>query len=210
MFDYNFFDMNKMYVLLILTTIISCTQLKGQDPYDELIQTFDDYRSLIKQKKYDKAFDYYQQTFLKYVPREQLKKQISEIHSNKNFKVQASNSEIVFLSEIIKDSANNQYAFLRYTSYNQFKFTDEASEEYKTRIKKMFQDSFGEKASYFENEDKVSFSRDGEFVAVKIDNDWRFVLYKKKLRPYMHLWIPQEILNMLVFIKNGKNMVNRK
>lgn len=198
-----------MRYLIGFFIIINAFCVKAQSDYDAIIRTFDSYRLLVENKEYYKAFDFYLDSFLLYVPKEQLMKQFSDMNNNENIEYSVSGSEISFVSEIIEDNRNKKYAFVKYSSYYHYKFKSSADEEYRQKIKNMYRNQHGNNYSFSEKEEKISFLKKGELIAIKQNAEWRFIIYQDKLKPYMNLWIPQEVFVKLLAKKEGENMINR-
>lgn len=196
----------KIIGIIILLKLIFFQTVFGQN--DNLIQikkVFDEYRSYIELKEYDKAFSYYLDSFLLYMPVDQLKKQFSDLDNDK-IVYSVSNSKLIFISEIV-ESENKKYAFLKYGSNYHYTFKKKADKAYISRIQKMFQNDYQENYSYSKKAKQITIYKEQELIVVNDGLELKFILYKEKLNPYMTIWISNNSFNTLLLKRQGRNML---
>ncbi|MFW5872513.1 MAG: hypothetical protein ACOCVN_00855 [bacterium] len=192
-----------MKTIIILYLLLICSITQSQSDNEEIKKVFTSYRNLIEQKKYDEAFDYYHEGFLKYVPKEDLKKQFTNMNSSDKFEYKVTGSKLVFISSILtKDTM--KYAYLKYGALYLYTLNKNLDQGEVEKIKTLFENQYGEDYSYHEQKREISFYKEQELIALNDDN-WKFIPNKKKRVPYMSNWVPGEIFNMLMVIKDGEN-----
>jgi pyruvate-formate lyase-activating enzyme len=194
-----------MKIAVSLLILLIPTFTKAQNHVEEIKKVFESYRLLVEQKEYDRAFDYYREDFLKYLPKEDLKKQFSSFNNSEKLEYSVSNSRLVFVSEILAE-ASKKYSFLRYSSLYHFQFHATVEQEEIERIKNIFKRDNGDRYSYDEQNKTITIYKEQELIAVK-EADWRFLLYKEKLNPYMNIWIPDNVFKALLEKRQGKNFI---
>lgn len=194
--------------IVILLKLIFFQTLVGQN--ENLIQiqkVFDEYRSYVEQKEYDKAFSYYLDSFLLYMPVDQLKKQFSDL-DNDNISYSVSNSKLIFISKMVENK-NKSYSFLKYGSTYHYTFKKKADKEYISRIQNMFKNEHKDNYSYSKKNKQITIYKEQELIAINDGFQLKFILYKEKLNPYMSIWIQNDIFNELLLKRNGLNMLKK-
>ena len=186
--------MNKTILTLILLFNFIITYSQGNDK--DLVDTFDKYRTLIERKDYDKAFDYYLKDFLKYVPKKDLKKELEKLNNKPYFKYFVDNSKISYKSKIISDT-NKKYAVIEYVSYTHICFYENAPKEYIEERKEHWKSIYKGNYEFNQEKNEIITHRKHKLIAI-FDESWFFIPYKDKMKPYMNIWLPQNIINELL------------
>ena len=194
--------------LLALVSLCICSfVVQAQNHHREIIFTFNSYRSLLENKEYSKAMDHYLDSFLIYIPKEELIKGfVEELDNNSSVEASVSDSKILFLSELVTGN-DHRYAYIRYSAVHEYRFTDSASDEFKEKIKTMFADRYGNDYSFSEKKQRITFLRYGELIATDKTGEWKFIVYKEKLNNYMKIWMPESTFKELLKKMTGKNML---
>jgi len=191
--------MKKKYLFIILS-IFSIVFSNAQTENDKIKSTFYKYRKLIEQKNYDKAFDYYHKSFLKYVPKKNLEKEFVKLDNDPNFTFFVNNSKLISISRIINyDSI--KYTIIKYGAYTHIKFKLNASIDSVKKIKKYFKQLYGENYSYLEENNEIVTYKEQELIGINDDNSWHFIIFKDKIKPYLHIWIPKTVLEKLLLLR---------
>jgi len=193
---------------IILFKLIFIPSLIGQNEnVIQITKVFDEYRSYVEQKEYNKAFSYYLDSFLLYMPIDQLKKQFTDL-DNDRISYSVSDSKLVFISEMITGKTTT-YAFLKYGSNYHYTFKRKADKEYISRIQKMFKNQYQDNYSYSKKNKQITFYKEQELIAINKGLETKFILYKEKLNPYMSIWIQDDIFNELLLKRKGRNMLKQ-
>lgn len=190
--------MNKQGIAFFrfLPLLLFCGTISAQNDTDQVKQVFAEYRILIEEKEYDKAFGYYLEDFLKYIPKKELSKQFSFLNNNSNFDYSVKNSKITYVSEILVEKSI-KYCLIRYRAENHLVLKEYLENEDKERIKNYFKNLYNENYSFIESENRIITRKEKELIGVK-ETNWKFVLYMEKLNPYMPIWIPEDIMKGLL------------
>jgi len=182
---------------LILITILNIFFVDAQQPQeDELIDVFSKYRELIEDKNYDKAFDYYSKDFLKYIPKKKLKKEFLKLNNNPNFEYSVTNSILISKSKIIEEG-NKKYTLIKYGANTHIKFSDNATDDYINERKNHFKNIYKGNYRYIKETNEIITYKEQVLIGV-YEKTWSFLIYKKKLKPYMYLWMPKGIIDKLL------------
>ncbi len=193
---------------IILLKLIFIQALIGQsESVIQITKVFDEYRSYVEQKEYDKAFSYYLDSFLLYMPIDQLKKQFTDLDNDK-ISYSVSDSKLIFISEMIKGETTS-YAFLKYGSNYHYTFKKKADKEYISRIQNMFKNQYRDNYSYSKKNKQITFYKEQELIAINKGLETKFILYKEKLNPYMSIWIQDDIFNELLLKRKSLNMLKQ-
>lgn len=185
----------KIKYIIIILLFVSC--ISAQTEQNQIESTFNEYRNLIEQKDYDKAFDYYHKSFLKYIPKKELKKEFMKLENNPNFTYSVKNSKLLLSSKIIVNDTI-KYCFIKYGADTHIKFKDDVSIDSKERIKEHFKKLYGVNYKFSKNE--ITTYKEQELIGLN-DSIWRFIIYKDKLKPYMSIWVPEKVLDSLLLLR---------
>ncbi|WP_029511432.1 hypothetical protein [Croceivirga radicis] len=171
--------------------------MNAQTEQYEIESAFNEYRNLIEKKEFDKAFDYYHKSFLKYIPKKDLEKEFTKLENNPNFTYSVKSSKLLSSSKIIVYDTI-KYSFIKYGANTHIKFKDEVSADTKERIKEHFKKLYRENYKFSNNE--IITYKEQELIGLN-DSVWRFIMYKNKLKPYMSIWLPEKVLDSLLLYR---------
>ena len=183
--------MRIIYLIVILFTFSSCLTAQNENP--EIESTFNEYRDLIDLKDYDRAFDFYHKTFLKYIPKKDLEKEFTKLENNPNYTYSVKNSKLISSSKIITNDSI-KYSFLKYGANTHIKFKDNVNKDSIERIKIHFQKIYGRNYSFSKKNNEITTYKEQELIGIN-DSSWHFIIYKDKLKPYMSIWLPETVLD---------------
>ena len=183
--------------IILFFSVISCSTAQTEN--SEIESTFYKYRELIEQKDYDSAFDYYHKSFLKYIPKKELKKEFTKLENNPNFTFKVNNSKLLSISNTItKDSI--KYCILKYGAETHIKFRPKLNNDTKQKIKNYFQKLYGKNYSFSKKDNEIITYKEQELIGIK-DSSWHFIIYKDRLKPYMSIWIPKTVFDSLLLMR---------
>lgn len=184
------------YTLVMFFYFTLVVNALSQSDLAELESAFIKYRSHIESKNYDKAFDCLHESFLKYVPKTALKKEFSKMNANPNYTYLLKNSHLLSTSKIIEKDAV-KYSFIKYQTTLLVKFRDDIHIDTIQKIKDRFKSVNGDNYTFIESDNTIKVYKEKEMIALN-DSVWRFIIYKDKIKDFMHLWVPQDVFNSLL------------
>lgn len=192
----------KSVVLYIL--LVNSVLLHGQSSKEILLKTFDDYSTCLEQKQYEVAFDYYLDSFLLYIPKAKLIQQLAKYKDSDKVQYQLHVSPIEFISEPVVDALGKQYYGIKYTNSYEYVFSDSADTAFVQSLTQSYQKANEQSFVYSVEEKKFNFSKSRKTIAVVDSGVCSFIVYKEKLAPYMHLWMPQEAFDKIEHMMDKK------
>jgi hypothetical protein len=188
--------MKSTYLFLIFFIV---SYSNAQTENYEIESTFNEYRRLIELKNYDKAFDFYHKSFLKYIPKKDLEKEFTKLDNNPNYTYSVKNSKLLSSSKIIKNDSVN-YSILKYGANTHIKFRADVNNDSIQRIKHHFQTLYGNAYTFSKKNNEIITYKEQELIGIN-DSSWRFIIYKDKLKPYMSIWLPEKVLDSLLLMR---------
>jgi hypothetical protein len=185
----------KLTYLILTFFFIGCSTTQSVNTHLE--STFYQYRELVESKKYDSAFDYYHPSFLKYIPKNDLKKEFIKMNTNPNYSYSVKNSKLISYSKIVeKDSI--KYTILKYGAETHLKFKSGISKDKIDKIKTYYQKQYGNHYDFSTIDNKIITYKEQELIGINDSSTWKFIMYKDKLKPYMSYWLPDTVLDSLL------------
>jgi hypothetical protein len=184
-------------ILAFFQTIISFGQEVNVN--NEIQKDFNDYFSLIAERKIDDALNYSNPKLFEIVPKEQMKNLMEAIYKMPNIEYKTGIATFIKFEEL-KKIENVNYVKFYIISPIEMKFTDiENSDEKISQMTKNFETKFGVGNVEF---DKISgfYKINAEKVIIaSSDNellDWKFVTVDNpKMKVLLEKFIPKELLN---------------
>ena len=184
------------YLIFIILLILSTSFVSAQNLDKDLVSTFYRYRKLIEDKNYDKGLDYYHKDFLKYIPKKVFEKEFEKFNNNLDFDYYVTGSKIISKSEII-NTDEKSYCLIKYGAYSHLVFSDTISKERIEEKIKYYKLLYNKNSEYIESTNEIINYK--KFMIIGIFNgSWFFIPYKTKLKPYMNIWLPEEIVTKLL------------
>ena len=187
----------KITYLILILFMVSCSSAQSEN--QEILLTFNEYRKLIELKDYDKAFDYYHKSFLKYLPKKGLEKEFTKLDNNPNYSYSVKNSRLLSSSKIITNDSI-KYSILKYGANTHLKFRENSHNDSIERIKQYFQKLYGKNYTFSEKNGEIITYKEQELIGIN-DSTWRYIIYKDKLKPYMSIWLPEKVLDSLLLMR---------
>lgn len=186
-------------IFIFLTTILllfssSVSAQTSEDVEKRVLK----YLENLTDKDYDTFFNLLAPAYKKYMPKEFIVNTLFKVDNDERFTNQIVGFEIINVFEPV---IHNDTAYIKvdYKAERNLIYTSEASDDFIRKINTKFEESQKDDFKYISSERKMITFRPGCLImCLDINtNTYCFMFYDVKLYPYMHFFMPQEVVDEL-------------
>lgn len=187
--------MRKVFLFL---SIIFTIPFLAQNVNKEIENQFNDYNTLLIEKKFEKALDLYaNEDFLRIVPKNQLVQVMNQMFNSNEIDVKIDQPINIIVNDEFFQNKGNQFVEINYQQNMQMKFN--GTEMTDDALLSALKNEYGSENVTF-NKQTGSFLVHTNKIALansKDSKNWKFTVLEKKQIPILKQFIPEQFLKKL-------------